>query len=183
MVENKEYWEKFYKQFKYCKPSKFVKFAIKYIPEGSKVLDAGCGNGRDTYFLGQYFDVIGVDYAIKPKKKKDNKARFIKKDLRDLFREKNTFDVIYSRLLLNNFWDDEIIRFLKWSKGSILLIECRAKGDQPKLFQHKRNLVDGNILLDNLLRLEYDILYYIKSKGLSPFRGEDPLFIRIIARS
>lgn len=41
------------------------KLFLKYIPEGGKILDLGCGSGRDTkYFLGKGYDVVAVDGSI-----------------------------------------------------------------------------------------------------------------------
>ncbi|WP_237738267.1 MULTISPECIES: class I SAM-dependent methyltransferase [unclassified Caldicellulosiruptor] len=41
------------------------KLFLKYIPEGGKILDLGCGSGRDTkYFLEKGYDVVAVDGSI-----------------------------------------------------------------------------------------------------------------------
>ena len=36
---------------------------MKYVPKGSKILDAGFGSGRDIAFFKQYYDVTGIDLS------------------------------------------------------------------------------------------------------------------------
>ena len=62
----KDYWENFYKKRHTKRPSSFVKFCKKYIPKGSLILDLGCGNGRDSYYLSRFGKVEGVNYACQP---------------------------------------------------------------------------------------------------------------------
>ncbi len=36
---------------------------MKYVPKGSKILDAGFGSGRDIAFFKQHYDVTGIDLS------------------------------------------------------------------------------------------------------------------------
>lgn len=38
-------------------------FFMKYVPKGSKILDAGFGSGRDIAFFKQHYDVTGIDLS------------------------------------------------------------------------------------------------------------------------
>ena len=68
--EPKPFWEKTYKAgnspntFSGGKPSKGVVEIAKSLPRGAKVLDLGCGEGRNAlYFARQGFETWGVDIS------------------------------------------------------------------------------------------------------------------------
>ncbi|MDN5332320.1 MAG: hypothetical protein PWP45_1545 [Tepidanaerobacteraceae bacterium] len=42
--------------------NEIYEFFLKWLPKGTKILDLGCGSGRDTkYFLENGYEVIAVD--------------------------------------------------------------------------------------------------------------------------
>ena len=43
------YWDTYYKSNKKIKESSFARFVIKKIDKNSKIIDIGCGNGRDSF--------------------------------------------------------------------------------------------------------------------------------------
>ncbi len=50
------------KRYESVSSSRFLSGLIDMIPAGSKVLDLGCGSGRDAaYLLSEGFDVLGLD--------------------------------------------------------------------------------------------------------------------------
>lgn len=67
---------------------------------GDKILDIGCGSGRDAeYFLNKGLDVIGIDLSnrfIEISQAKVPKAKFIKMDMRNINFPVNSFDGIWS---------------------------------------------------------------------------------------
>ncbi len=76
-----EYWNKFYDKKIINKESTFAKFTYKKIKkQKGKILDIGCGNGRDSFFFNQKgYNVTGYWYfkesyskKFKNKKKKYN---------------------------------------------------------------------------------------------------------------
>ena len=52
-TKNEKYWDDFYKNFLVKKESSFARFVYKKIQtkKRNKLLDVGCGNGRDTFFF------------------------------------------------------------------------------------------------------------------------------------
>ena len=83
-------------------PPKNMRLFIKYLNKGDKVLDAGCGFGRDSFFLAKHgFEVWGVDISSKAIKraKRNFKARnlhFSVGDIQNLDFKDNFFDAVYS---------------------------------------------------------------------------------------
>lgn len=67
--------------------------------EGNKILDVGCGPGRDAeYFVEKGLDVTGIDLTskfVKIASERVPKAEFIKMDMRDLKFPANTFNGIW----------------------------------------------------------------------------------------
>lgn len=180
--KKQSYWKEFYKNQDILKHSSFSKFCLNYIHHNSKIIEFGCGNGRDTYFLGKiYGDIKGVDYACKPID--INNIKFIQSDLITyLENNKNTFDTIYSRFFLHSITNNEINKLLNWSKG-LMCLEFRAKNDIPILYpDHYRNIIDENNLLIKILSKGFDLIYYSKSYGVAKYKKEDPLIVRIIAK-
>lgn len=176
-MNNQKYWEKFYKKFKVTRPSDFAKFCLKYFTHGQKVIDLGCGNGRDSYyFVNHGLSVIGIDMATCPKYTKN--AIFFTND----FTHYDSFiHPVYGRFFLHSI-SNEQISYLFSKARNMLLLEFRDKADHPMIYKHLRNHVDGNTILKELVENNFDILFYQKSKGLAKFRNEDPLICRVIAK-
>lgn len=73
MTEANEYWEKRFKSidfetydFANSEPAQpLVNFCEKYIKNDDKILDLGCGSGRNSQYLAQQgFEVYGVDVSF-----------------------------------------------------------------------------------------------------------------------
>ncbi|MHA1853887.1 MAG: hypothetical protein ACTSUF_10345 [Candidatus Heimdallarchaeaceae archaeon] len=176
----KEYWENFYKKKHITYPSSFAKFCSRYIQKDWYLLDLGCGNGRDSYYLGKYaYEVRGCDYACLPKHK-DN-VTFVKRDFELMLKNIPFYEVIYARFFIHSISDRQISKLL--DKVSLyLMLEFRCKEDIPKLYKHERNLIDSDKLLKKLLNKNYEIKFFQKDTGLSKFKGEDPVIGRIICQ-
>ena len=85
------------------KDPKTMKYSLdKFIVlvETNKVVDIGCGNGRDVkYLVENGLDVIGVDLSsqlLNIARKKVEEAKFINKDMRDLPFENSSFGGIWT---------------------------------------------------------------------------------------
>lgn len=192
---NNEYWKNFYQQPQTREPTDFARFCRAKMPTGARVIDFGCGNGRDSlYFAAQGFPVVGVDenlpsIEISPSPK--NTLDFQKSSLTDYIlagKESENgayrpcdYDVVYSRFFLHAIELEEIDHFIRWSHN-LWMAEFRAAGDQPILYpNHKRTYVSEVEIRDKLQHAGFQILHSETGYGLARWRHEDPLIVRVIA--
>jgi hypothetical protein len=91
-------------------------------------------------------------------------------------------DVVYSRFFLHSISNDEITEIVKLTRG-YFCAEARAIGDQPVVYpEHDRNYIDGEWLRNTLIENGFEIEHYEVARGLAPYKDEDPLLVRIIAK-
>jgi ubiquinone/menaquinone biosynthesis C-methylase UbiE len=75
---------------------------VKILHKGIRILDLGCGNGRNSVFLAeQAFQVVGIDFSVNMLKiatqksieiKNENRPTFIQADIMELPFRSSTFD-------------------------------------------------------------------------------------------
>ena len=186
---DKRYWDSFYKTKHPLLPSTFVKYCAQWLEEHNivaihNIYDLGCGNGRDTRYWGRIkrYWTIGVDQSTK--QARGDRWEMRQTNLTHFLRQESPCleDVVYSRFFLHVLSKREIKKVLKWSKG-YFMAEFRIKGDKPILYpNHRRKFVDAMWLLGELTRQGYTILEYAQGRGLAPYKTEDPLVGRVIAR-
>lgn len=90
---------------------------ISLLPKKAKVLDAGCGPGRDAEYMHEDgMDVTGIDISegmVEEAKKRVPKITFKVMDMRSLTFKDATFDGIWAMASLFNIPKEEIPKVLK----------------------------------------------------------------------
>lgn len=171
---NKDFWEKYYKDNKITEPSSFAVWAENFIR--GPIVDLGCGDGRDVYyFKSKGRKVQGVDAS--------NEAEdIIKSDVLDYINTHECPPDVYTRFFWHAITREEQLAILDWVTERIW-IEARTTEDKPKniIGAHDRNLVDVTQLKDDLKERGFSIHFEEEGTGLSPYKGEDPHLIRIVA--
>jgi ubiquinone/menaquinone biosynthesis C-methylase UbiE len=207
--DQKKLWDKIYKEETfhplYLRESKFAKECIKYLPKNSKILELGCGLGKDAIFFAKrgHF-VVALDFskeAIKKAKENAKKQKiknivFINRDIGKKFNFRDlSFDVVYANLSLHYFTEEitekifgEIARVLK--KKGLFCAQCRSIKDP---LYGKGELVEKNIyILNGHLRhffckkeLKEKLKKKFKIKKLQTekikFKNEIWMFVKVIA--
>ena len=175
---NKKYWKEYYQDLE---PTPFAKFCIAYILPRDKIIDFGCGNGRDSYFFASHDNrTHGIDYASKPRH--SNNVAFWREPLEYILAEPCGKYQVYSRFFLHSITKQQIQELIKWSQN-LFMAEFRDAEDIPKLYKdHKRTKVEGEWVKKLLINNGFEILYYKKGRNMAKYKGEDPLCVRVIAR-
>jgi len=188
-----EYWKNIYNNEKLpSEPSNFAIFVGDTI--GSKietVVDLGCGNGRDSYYLQKYASVVGIDNASKPKD--SHNASFIQSGM-----EKVTgyYDLIYMRFSLHSVDEHIEQRVLNYAKSNCkyLAIEARStndvicNGDKSNSVEttyakaHYRRYIDIDTLKEQLISRGFTIEHISESDKYACYQGTTPMCLRIIAK-
>ncbi len=201
-IKNKKYWDKFYKNFKIEKESKFANFVYKKLLKINKkidMLDVGCGNGRDTiFFIKKRINVTGLDQSnVIYSNKKIFRDNFIRKNIcKKNFNLKKKFNIIYARFFIHaiNYLDQKILMTnlnKVTQKKSLFFFEFRTTKDplmkkgkrlsQNERFDgHYRRFIDEAKLRKELKQLGYKILFLKSSYKFAIFRKQKPNICRII---
>lgn len=147
MTTQRTFWNtQWRKKGKIGKPNPFAKKVLPYLKKKRlKLLDLGCGDGRDTIsFAKRGISVVAVDFSktgittlrdeLRRRHIPDVECRVmdISKDLRKF--DAGTFDIIYAHLSLLYFKDkvttkifNELYRILK--RGGFLFIKVKSTDD------------------------------------------------------
>jgi SAM-dependent methyltransferase len=204
----KNYWQEFYKNYEFIEPSNFAIFVKNFLDNevldntalnqnrnieisgneqpvvaNKKLLDCGCGNGRDSYYLSKYYDVTGIDTSFKPSD--ISNCSFKINDFCEY--EKNEFDIIYSRFTFHSITNEQHEIFLNSiCRNQIVCIETRSVLSRECIKthgeDHYRNHTDKTYIIDLLRKHNFDILYICEKDDIAIYKNENPICIRIIAK-
>ena len=199
------YWNKFYKKKIISKESTFAKFAYKTIKsQKGKILDIGCGNGRDSFFFNQKgYNVTGIDIsqkAIQKNSKTKNKNIVFKKF--DVGKNKviGKFEIIYCRFFLHtvdHLLEKRLINLIKRSKKKKTIIFFEFRNFKDKIFGkfkasdhnkviefekgHFRRIIDPNVFKKTFIKeTKAKIIYEKSGINLSVVKKDNPNLSRMI---
>jgi len=196
---DKKYWEDYYLKCrneistKTCHPdpSMFCKFIIHTLPQYTQkpwcILDAGCGNGRDTYALAKHAQQItGVDSCgFLPSTGCATHICFKLDDFTNC--AKDDYNIIYSRFTFHSIDNEQQNIFLDsiQKAGTILCIETRSdKGKDEKRLTgdaHYRNFTNIDRLQTQLEEYQFKVVYISEGRNVAVYKEENPVCIRVIA--
>ena len=203
-----EYWNSYYSNdlTELQRPSCFALFVKEYIKSGKKIMDIGCGNGRDSLLFAKMgLKVVGVDaskIAIDRLNsvQHENMPMFVCDDFvtcKALYQAQ--YDYFYSRWTMHAIserQEDELLCNISSSikKDGLLFIEARSIHDDlygvgEKISEneyiyndHYRRFMDKEIFISKLKKLGYEIVFEVEGNTFSKTRKSDPTLIRIVAK-
>jgi tellurite methyltransferase len=181
------YWSTFYKKFNETNPSNFACFIMQYLKEYTgdlNILDVGCGNGRDSYYLSSMYNTTGIDVSIVPSST-NSKLQFIQGDMISI--DKSPYNLIYSRFTFHSITNEQQEQLIQSiADDTFLCIETRSSKDKDEYRtfgdDHYRNLTNMDYLIELLQKYNFTILYSIESKDVAVYKDENPTCIRIICK-
>jgi SAM-dependent methyltransferase len=183
------YWNDFYaglvKSDELIQPSSFCHFVLEYFKDNHSiqhVLDAGCGNGRDSKCLSLIYYVDGVDNSGYVPDNCKNCVFYVNNFVK---MDKCKYDLVYSRFTFHSITNNDHTHFLKTiRKGCYLCIETRS--DKSKAEEryftdnHYRNFTNIEYLKSILHEHDFKVLYILEDKNLAMYKTENPYCIRVI---
>ncbi len=208
--QDKDYWIEYYERnlnnLKNNPPSPFAKYLVenKYLEKPKKIIELGCGNGRDSIYFSKNNSLVTAVDQCENTTKLLNECKNIDSfpaDFTNLsaFPDLISFDIVYSRFTIHSIDENGEDRTLNWAydslvNGGLLCIEARTtkdplcgkgeyKGDYIWFFNnHHRRFVDAKRLKKKIESIGFNIKYFLESNGLAKYKNEDPIVLRLIAQ-
>lgn len=203
---NSDYWNKFYSgTFTLDIPSQFCAMFCQEAKRGSKVVEFGCGNGRDSRVMASHgFRVLGIDasqsaigYCHEAARDRLGKGlQYLNSDVTKLdtgevksFVGQDPF-YLYSRFFQHSITDDEQDRMFQGlssiaDHSLTAYFEFRNEKDRDtqKVFgDHYRRYQSTEQFIEVLERYGFEVSYAVEGKGCAKYFDEDPYVSRVIAR-
>lgn len=205
MNSSSSYWENYYSKHREpsdCSP--FAEFVTPFLKEGKRLIEFGCGNGRDSkHFAQQGVNVLAIDQCEKEiaflsdKFKSSENLNFIAEDMTNL-PEMEKSDFLYSRFTIHAIDRAGEGKLIKWAadnlaSNGLFFVEVRSVkdelfgvgeslGDNAYFTDHYRRFIVLEELNQQFTSNGLDVIYSVESKGLAPYKTEDPVVIRLIAQ-
>lgn len=205
---DKNYWKNIYsKQSKGEEPSLFARNVVETLHvEGKKLIELGCGNGRDAiFFANANAHVTAIDQCdniielLTMRFQKIDQLQFKCLDFTCL--DNNTaYDIVYSRFTLHSISKTQEEKVLQWAYRNLnpngkLCIEVRGQKNEiyqvgtpvdgePDAFilnDHYRRFIHFESFCTTLEGLGFKLDYAKEQKGFAPYNGDDETYIRVIA--
>lgn len=204
-VDNRDYWNRYYTN-DICsrRPSPFAQYVATLIESGRRLVELGCGNGRDAVYLaGLGLQVTALDLSAvsieRLRAQNVPNAEFICGDfVNSEIHQPDSYDYAYSRFTLHSINKNQEQLLLQRVFGSLrpggkLFVEVRSVNDplfgKGRQLEHNAWFYDNHyrrfIVLDELTaELEncgFMVEYAKESRGFASYGNEDPPVIRVVA--
>jgi SAM-dependent methyltransferase len=207
----KNYWNNHYQNATLIEPpSTFVTFVCNFFGGrvDGNIIDHGCGDGRDSYFLSDIAPVYALDTSesairlceTRRPEKHTYPVHFIQADENGLDRclKQKDIGLFYSRFVWHSMTLEQELKVLAslnrhLKRGGILAIEARTTLDSlagqgtkiskdERVLGHYRRFLDISALTDRVRDAKFELLVLEDSKGMSVVGNDDPHLVRLIAK-
>lgn len=199
-----DYWDEYYATRATTRrplPSQFATFVAGELDRPHRIIELGCGNGRDSIFFSSYgHDVTGVDGSAAAVKACTDlaaalgeSATFIQSaidapGLAERLRRVEGPHVLYARFFVHAITDGEEQRFLDLAAavttpGDMLAVEYRTVRDQvgaKETETHYRRFVLPATFQARALGRGFEVTYAVEGYGFAKYRHDDAYVARTL---
>jgi SAM-dependent methyltransferase len=181
-----DYWDGWYQQgAAFRVPSQFaVMIATEFAGRVSRIVDFGCGNGRDTVLLDRVAPTLGIDAsaaAIAAARAFMPDGTFLCGSVEHIKGE----GLLYARFVLHSIPDEVEDALLDQLEGSwTVAFEFRTPDDAglPKATPHHfRRFVCPDVLAEKLEARGFILVYRVEGRGMAKYGPDDARVARVIA--
>jgi SAM-dependent methyltransferase len=191
------YWDEFYGQqqpMARLLPSQFATFLAGELPNRHRIIEFGCGNGRDALFFDQHgHHVVGVDGSSQAIRHCRMAAAALAADA--VFVEGSVSDAdlpsrlpdrdgpvaVYARFFLHAITSDEEQAFLRCAAeltapGDLMAVEYRTMCDQGQVKvtdAHFRRFLSPHQFHLDAARHGFHVTYAVEGFGYAKYREDD----------
>ena len=205
VVDNSAYWNQYYKN-RVCsqEPSPFAEYVATLVEPGKRMVELGCGNGRDAvFFAGRELQVTALDMSREAiaqlRSRNIANAEFLCGDfVNSNVHQPDSYDYAYSRFTIHsiNRNQEQVLLnnlFRGLRPNGKLFIEVRGvndplfgKGRQVErnayfYDNHYRRFIVLDELVESLEQRGFRVEYAQERTGFAPYGNDDPPVIRIVA--
>lgn len=178
-----DYWSSWYHGRQRMEPSPFARWVHeKYLSKPTRIVDCGCGDGRDSEFFSSMGHVVtGIDTADVDRT--GTNAFYVRADVLDSLLLIHDAELVYGRWFLHAITREQEIVFIDdaCARSSMIALEFRTL-DWPSDDHYRRKVSLGEVTR----RLEFNgwtVGFSSESRGMSPMNGEDPMIGRVVGIS
>lgn len=200
------HWGDYYSKAKVpVDPSPFAREVGERLEGGSRLLEVGCGNGRDSaFFWSEGHRVVALDASeaaveLARSAHGPTDIDFRHGPLPSVAPVLDTgFDAIYSRFVLHAMplrEEEELLdaAYDLLRPGGRLYVECRSINDPmarlgevisptERIHGHYRRFIVKDELVERLASRGLEVESVVESNGLATHGSDDPVVIRVVAR-
>lgn len=211
MKEEMKYWREYYST--HSNPSdasSFAEFILPKLGENKRLIELGCGNGRDSIFFSKNgISVVAVDQVSDEidylnENHKNENVDFVCDDFTNLGETSSgvilnsDFDYVYSRFTFHSIMEAQEDRTLDWIAGKLKKDACfllearslkdpmfkrgRALSETENFTTHYRRYMDMDKITEKLQSRGFEILFKVEDNNLAVYGDDNPYVIRIIAK-
>jgi cyclopropane fatty-acyl-phospholipid synthase-like methyltransferase len=188
--------------------STFAQFCLDkfFIKENLNIIELGSGNGRDAiYFAHHKLNIIAIDQSttaidIEKESLRNEVTQYLHPKALNFINEDyskyKSIDAFYSRFTIHAISksDEKMLLpnvYRALNNGGLFCIEVRTTkdplfgvgegcGDNTFITDHKRRFIDSQLFLNQVLTLGFKLLYFVEENGLSVYKDDNPVLMRLI---